>query len=136
MLKAASVPGKLPRRLIILLANQYSISREACVRRLEELGFVKKGTWQWFEENGGITDVHATEVLGEAARHPDSAKVDADRPLSHRMSFMAHNAWKQELLSEGQLAELLKLTRVELRSVIDEIELEDEESNEFLKHSK
>ena len=136
ILKEASVPGKLSRRLVILLAYQYSISREACVRRLEELELVKKGTWRWFQENGGITDVHADEVLGAAARRSDSAKIDADRPLSHRMSLMAHNAWKQEFLSEGQLAELLKMSRVELRSVIDEIELEDQDSNEFPKHLK
>lgn len=135
ILKAASVPGKLPRRLVILLANQYSISREACVRRLEELALIPNGSWNYFLENGGITDKQAEEVLGEAAHRADPAKLDADRPLSHRMSLMAHNAWKQDLLSEGQLAELLQLERVELRSVIDEIELEDEESNELLKHN-
>jgi Zn-dependent peptidase ImmA (M78 family) len=120
---------------VILLANQYSISREACVRRLEELGLVPNGSWNYFQENGGITDKQAEEVLGEAAHRADFAKLDADRPLSHRMSLMAHNAWKQDLLSEGQLAELLQLERIELRSVIDEIELEDEENNELLKHN-
>ena len=135
-LKAASVPGKLSRRLIILLAHQYNISREACVRRLEELGLVPRGTWQWFEENGGISEQQASEVLGEAALRTDLAKNDADRSLSHRMSLMAHNAWKQDLMSEGQLADLLKIKRVDLRSIIDEIELEDSETNEFLKLSK
>lgn len=46
---------KLTRRRVILLANQYKISREACVRRLEEIGLARKGTWAWFESHGGIS---------------------------------------------------------------------------------
>lgn len=125
--------GKVTRRLIILLAHQYNISRQACTMRLEELGLAKKGTWDWFQQNGGITDEQAKEILGEDAERFDLAKIDANRKLSHRMSWMAHSAWKQDLMSEGQLADLLKIDRLQLREIIDEIELEDEESNEFLK---
>ncbi|WP_292531767.1 XRE family transcriptional regulator [Methylocystis sp.] len=127
------ITGKTTRRLIILLSQQYNISRQACGLRLEELGLAKKGTWAWFENNGGITDAHVREVLGEMAGRPDPAKSDADRPISHRMSLMAHAAWKRELMSEGQLAELLKVKRVELRRVIDQIELEERETDELLK---
>jgi len=42
-------------------------------------------------------------------------------------------AWKRELMSEGQLAELLKVGRVELRGVIDQIELEERDTDELLK---
>lgn len=127
------ITGKTTRRLIILLAQQYNISRQACVLRLEELGLVKKGTWAWFENNGRITDEHVREVLGEMADRRDPAKSDADRPISHRMSLMAHAAWKRELMSEGQLAELLKVGRMELRGIIDQIELEEKETDEFFK---
>lgn len=127
------ITGKTTRQLIILLAHQYSISREACVRRLEELGLTKKGTWAWFENNGGITDKQARDVLGEMADRPDPAKSESDRPISHRMSLMAHAAWKRELMSEGQLAELLRVGRVELRQLIDQIELEDSETDDLRK---
>ena len=127
------ITGKTTRRLIILLAQQYNISRQACGLRLEELGLAKRGTWAWFENNGGITDQHVREVLGEMADRRDPAKSDADRPISHRMSLMAHAAWKRELMSEGQLAGLLKVGRVELRGVIDQIELEERETDELLK---
>ncbi|EHR01141.1 helix-turn-helix domain-containing protein [Bradyrhizobium sp. WSM471] len=127
------ITGKTTRRLIILLAQQYNISRQACVLRLEELGLVKKGTWAWFENNGGITDEHVREVLGEMADRRDPAKSDAGRPISHRLSLMAHAAWKRELMSEGQLAELLKVSRVELRGIIDQIELEEKETDELFK---
>ena len=100
---------KLTRRHVILLAHQYHISREACVRRLEELDLVKKGTWDWFDMNGGIKDTHAIEVLGDAAFRPDPTKGEANLKLSHRMSLMAYEVWTRDLLSEGQLAELLKI---------------------------
>ncbi|WP_409191980.1 helix-turn-helix domain-containing protein [Bradyrhizobium sp. RDM4] len=127
------ITGKTTRRLIILLAQQYNISRQACGLRLEELGLTKRGTWAWFENNGGITDDHVREVLGEMADRRDPAKNDADRRISQRLSLMAHAAWKRDLMSEGQLAELLKLGRVELRGIIDQIELEERDTDELLK---
>lgn len=129
------ITGKTTRRLIILLANQYNISRQACVLRLEELELVKKGTWAWFEKNGGITDRDAREVLGEVAERNDPAKSDADRLVSHRMSLMAHAAWKRELMSEGQLAELLNIGRIEVRAIIDQIELEESAADDLLKRT-
>ena len=127
------ITGKTTRRLIILLSQQYNISRQACGLRLEKLGLAKKGTWDWFEKNGSITEDHVRKVLGEMANQPDPAKTDADRPLSHRMSLMAHAAWKRDLMSEGQLAELLRVGRVELRNIIDQIELEESETDDLLK---
>jgi Zn-dependent peptidase ImmA (M78 family) len=127
------ITGKTTRRLIILLSQQYNISRQACCLRLEELGLAKKGTWAWFENNGGITDEHVREVWGDMSTSSDPIKFDADRPISQRMSLMAHAAWKRELMSEGQLVELLKIGRIELRTIIDQIELEERESDELLK---
>ena len=127
------ITGKTTRRLIILLANQYNISRQACVLRLEELELVKKGTWDWFEKNGGITEKDVREVLGEIADRNDPAKSDADRPVSHRLCLMAHAAWKRQLMSEGQLAELLYIGRVEVRAIIDQIELEESGADDLLK---
>ncbi len=125
------ITGKTTRRLIILLSQQYNISRQACGLRLEELGLAKKGTWDWFERNGGITKRHVQEVLGEMADRPDPAKTDADRPISHRMSLMAHAAWQRALMSEGQLVDLLRVRRSDLRKVIDQIELEESEADDL-----
>ena len=127
------ITGKTTRRLIILLSQQYNISRQASGLRLEELGLAKKGTWDWFEKHGSITEDHVRNVLGEMANQPDPAKIDADRPISHRMSLMAHVAWKRDLMSESQLAELLGVGRVELRNIIDQIELEESETDDLLK---
>ena len=106
--------SKLTRRHIILLAHVFGVSREAMVRRLEELGLAKPGTWDWFVQQGGIADAQVLEVLGDLIP-PDDAKVDARRHISMRMGVMASEAWRQALLSEGQLARLLHIDRVDAR---------------------
>ena len=111
----------LTRRHVILLAYAFGVSLEAMVRRLEELGLTKKGTWNWFKENGGITYEQAKQVLGEAAVHHDT---DTTNPTTLRLSLLAAEAWRQELLSEGQLARLLRLDRVQLRQILDGVEAE------------
>ena len=63
----------------------------------------------------------------------DPTKAAANRSISHRMSLMAHAAWKRDLMSEGQLAELLRVGRGELRKIIDQIELEEIETDDLLK---
>lgn len=127
---------RLTRRHIILLAHQFNISREACGRRLEDLNLVKKGTWAWFEANGGITNEQARDVLGDDAQRSDPARDDAKRNVSHRLSLMAHAAWQRGIMSEGQLAELLKIRRLELRKLIDQIELEERVTDDLLKLSR
>ncbi len=120
--------SKLTRRHIILLAHIFSVSREAMVRRLEELGLAKAGTWDWFVQQGGITDAQVLEVLGNLIP-PDDAKVDARRQISMRMGVMASEAWRQALLSEGQIARLLHIDRVDARTLIDEFEAEGAEGD-------
>lgn len=120
--------SKLTRRHVILLAHYFGVSREAMVRRLEELSLTKNGTWDWFEQHGGITDFHVGEVLGDLIP-PDDAKADAKRQISMRMSALASEAWRQSLLSEGQIARLLHIDRVDARALIDEFEAEGVETD-------
>ena len=109
--------SSLSRRHIIVLANYFGVSREALVRRLEELGLIKRDSWDWFVENGGITNEQVIQVLGALPK--DEHKDDADRPISLRMSMMADEVWRRGLLSEGQLARMLRLDRLELRALLD-----------------
>jgi Zn-dependent peptidase ImmA (M78 family)/DNA-binding XRE family transcriptional regulator len=109
---------KVTRRHVIILAHFFGVSREAIVRRLEELELVKVGTWDWFQSNGGITDDQARQVLGELAV-PDQDKAEADNATTLRLSTLAAEAYRKELLSEGQLARLLCLNHVELREILD-----------------
>jgi Zn-dependent peptidase ImmA (M78 family) len=120
--------NRLTRRHVIILAHFFGVSREAMVRRLEELALVKEGTWGWFQANGGIADRHVQQVLGDLAA-PDPHKAEADRPTTLRLNLLASEAYRQGLLSEGQLARLLGFDRVELREVLDSQEVEGSESD-------
>jgi Zn-dependent peptidase ImmA (M78 family) len=122
----------LTRRHVILLAHAFGVSREAMVRRLEELSLAKEGTWDWFTANGGITDDQARQVLGETFdRSLNSVRAHGHVPP--RLGLLAREAWKRELYSEGQLARLLRLNRHEIREVLDGAEMEESEANEFVK---
>lgn len=121
--------ARLTRRHIIILAHYFRVSREAVVRRLEELGLVKRGSWDWFEENGGITDEQARQVLGDLIV-PDASKAEADRPTTLRLNMLAAEAYRRSLLSEGQLARLLHLSRVELRELLDDGEVDGSAADE------
>jgi Zn-dependent peptidase ImmA (M78 family) len=121
--------ARLTRRHIIILAHYFGVSREAVVRRLEELGLIKRGSWDWFDENGGITDEQARQVLGDLIV-PDASKTEADRPTTLRLNMLAAEAHRRSLLSEGQLARLLQLSRVELRELLDGVEVEGSAADE------
>ncbi|WP_439362030.1 ImmA/IrrE family metallo-endopeptidase [Bradyrhizobium sp. DASA03007] len=119
---------KLTRRHVIVLAHFFGVSREAIVRRLEELKLAKSGTWDWFLANGGISDQQVVQVLGDLTS-PDIHKADADRPTTLRLALLAGEAWRRGMLSEGQLARMLHLDRVELRRMFDGLELEGSEAD-------
>lgn len=121
--EVAAGSNLLTRRHVIVLSHFFGVSREAMVRRLEELGCVKSGTWDWFQANGGISDEQARQVLGDLPL-PDVHKADADRPTTLRLNLLAEEAARQGLLSEGQLSRLLRLDRVELRQILSTDELE------------
>jgi Zn-dependent peptidase ImmA (M78 family) len=119
---------RLTRRHVIVLAHFFGVSREAMVRRLEELALTKTGTWDWFTHEGGITDDQARQVLGDLVA-PDAQKADADRPTTLRLNLLAAEAHRQELLSEGQLARLLQIDRVELREILGDNDAEGGEDD-------
>lgn len=120
--------SQLTRRHVILLAYTFGVSREALVRRLEELGLTKPGTWDWFQANGKITNEQAEQVLGDLMGR-DRDLIDSKLPTTLRLSLLAAEAWRQELLSEGQLARLLHLDRVQLREILDGVETEGVEAD-------
>ena len=120
--------SRFSRRHVILLAHAFGVSREAMVRRLEELGLVKPGTWDWFEANRGITNDHERQVLGEQVI-VDPAARDLQRPVSLRLGLLAAEVERGELLSEGQLARLLRLDRVGLRKILDAADVDESDTD-------
>ena len=121
----------LTRRHVIVLAHVFGVSAEAMVRRLEQLKLTKPDSWDWFEAHGGITDEQVRQVLGDRFV-TDVQRANSGHPTSLRLNLLAGEAWRRELLSEGQLARLLHLGRVELREMLDDLDDEDIEADEAL----
>lgn len=119
----------LSRRHVIELAHFFGVSREGLVWRLEELKLVPQGSWNWFEQNDGVSDVQAREVLGDRLI-ADETEVEARRPTTVRLNLLATAAWRQGLLSEGQLAQLLQIDRIELRELLREGEADGSEGDD------
>ena len=115
--------GTLTRRHVILMAHIFGVSREALVRRLEDLRQVKRGAWDWFQANGGIANQQASKVLNDLVPE-DLDRAGAMQPGTLRLNLLAAEAYRQDLLSEGQLARLLRLDRIELREILDSVDAE------------
>lgn len=124
---------RISRRCVVLLSHQFGVSREFCVRRMEKIGLANKGTWDWFEANGGISNKHVKEVLGSHINEPDPYRIDSNRPVPYRIGLMAYQVRECELLSEGQLSELLRMNRVDLRHFLNTLTLEEGASNEIFR---
>ena len=117
----------LTRRHVILLAHLFAVSREAIVRRLEELRLARDGTWDWFQENGGIPDAQSEEVIGRSL-NDDQLSTAARGHLPQRLALLVREAWKRDLYSEGQIAGMLEIDRVSVREVLAGAELEKAEA--------
>ena len=120
---------RVTRRIVIELANQFNVSRQACILHLEELKLVTKGTWEWFSSNEGMTNEQVKPVLMNEDIFDDEKVLEIHPQIPYRICRMAHAAWKQMLMSEGHLTSLLDLGRIELRKILDEIELEGIDPN-------
>lgn len=57
---------KFTRRMAINLAHMDGTTPKQLVLRCERLGLLKRGSWDWFAANGGITQDHIREVRGAA----------------------------------------------------------------------
>jgi len=119
----------LTRRHVIMLAHFFGVSREAMVRRLEELGQAKQGAWDYFKATGDITNEQVRQVLGDSWMSGNEG-ANAARGTSLRLASLANEVYRRELLSEGQLSRLLNLDRVALRAMLDDFEAQGEAGDE------
>jgi Zn-dependent peptidase ImmA (M78 family)/DNA-binding XRE family transcriptional regulator len=116
--------GQFSPRHLILLAHQLNVSEEALCRRLEELGLVRAGTWESLRGRGFSGEL-VREVLG------DKAKVQ-ETPVSPRIWHLASEAYRRDLLSEGQIANRLGMDRVSVRAMLDSSTMLDGSGTEAL----
>jgi hypothetical protein len=84
---------------------------------LEELHLIPGGTWDSLRDRGFSGDM-ARRVLGDKA--PENEDV-----VSPRLWFLAGEAHRRNLLTEGQIARMLKVDRLEVRMMLDALGVED-----------
>lgn len=110
------VGGKFTPRHLILMAHRWNVSEEAMCMRLEGLKQLKRGTWHSLQDRkfGGQL---VREVIGE--QKPSDL-------VPPRLWLLAAEALAKELLTEGQLARLLRVDRVRLREIADTYGVEGE----------
>lgn len=102
-------------RELILLAHQFGVATEAMCRRLEELSLLPNGTWDSLRDRGFASELERG-VLGEMSREPTPPA------LPSRLAYLAAAALERELLSEGQICDLLALDRSQLREALKPFE--------------
>lgn len=105
-------------RELILLAHQFGVATEAMCRRLEELSLLPQGTWDSIRDRGFASDLERN-VLGEGSSQPKPPLIPP------RLAYLASIAQDRELLSEGQLCDLLAADRLELREALAPFEAEE-----------
>ncbi len=87
------------------------MSLEAFARQLERLELLPSGTYDSLRDRG-LNEQSIQQVLG--------ARVDSDATEpGARLMLLAAEAHEQGLFSEGQLADMLVMDRIELRRAID-----------------
>jgi Zn-dependent peptidase ImmA (M78 family)/DNA-binding XRE family transcriptional regulator len=102
-------------RELILLAYQFGVATEAMCRRLEELILLPSGTWDSLRDRGFAGDLERG-VVGEMSPEPTPPAIPS------RLAYLAVTALERELLSEGQVCDLLALDRLELREALKPFE--------------
>lgn len=112
-----SAEGKFSPRNLILMAHSFNVTVEAMCRRLEKLRLLKSGTYASLKDKG-LNGSAVKEVLGDPVQN---------RSLSvpPKLASIFADAYHKGLLSEGQIAEMLLLDRVEIRKLLDALNTED-----------
>lgn len=115
--------GKILLTDIVGLAHYFSVSVLAMVLRLEDLGALNQGTMDRIKS----TKIKIREVQHELGL--ESKRVMSDLPL--RFKLLAYQAYSDELISQTLLAKFLRLSIVQTREFIQEMEEEIGEPDIF-----
>lgn len=99
------------------LAHYYGVSVEALTRRLEEMKLLPTGTWDKLKDRG----LKAREAQQQSGLGPIPAPSEH---LPLRYQYLAVEAFTLGLITEGHVARLLQVDRLEARRIADVLEQE------------
>lgn len=106
-----SSEGSFSPRNLIIMAHTFNVSIEAMCRRLEKLGLLKRGTYESLKDRGLNKDL-VKEVIGDPIQ-------SGNLVVPPKVVILATEAYQKGLLSEGQIAEMFLLDRIEVRKLLD-----------------
>jgi Zn-dependent peptidase ImmA (M78 family)/DNA-binding XRE family transcriptional regulator len=112
--------GRFSPRHLVLMADRYGVSNEALCRRLEDLQLLPAKTWESIRARGFSGDFARGLLDKNSATNTESD----DGIVTPRLWFLAAEAHARGLVTEGQLAQMLRLPRLEIRAIIDTLEIE------------
>ncbi len=95
------------------MADYYAVSMVAMTRRLESMGLIPKGSWDAINSSR----VPPTTLQREAGVQPSQDLESLDL-YPKRYKLLAVQAYNRELLSEGELARLLRTPRIRAREIV------------------
>lgn len=116
--------GRFSPRHLILMAHSLNVSQEAMCRRLEDLKLLPAGTWESLRDRGFSGEL-VRQILGDRPREDEMV-------VPPRLWMLAAEAYSKELLTEGQLAQLLRIDRVDLRRILDMLGPDDDQDLESI----
>jgi Zn-dependent peptidase ImmA (M78 family)/transcriptional regulator with XRE-family HTH domain len=103
--------GKVTAAEVCRLADYYAVSVEAMMLRLEELRLLPVGTWDRLRDSG-FKVREAQKQLGLVPRS------GIEQQLPYRYQSIAVRAYQQGELTEGELARLLRVDRLQARQTV------------------
>ncbi|MBI2919096.1 MAG: ImmA/IrrE family metallo-endopeptidase [Chloroflexi bacterium] len=103
--------GKITAAEVCRVAHYYFVSVEAMMLRLEGLRLLPSGTWERLRDRG--FKVREAQVQLGLTPYPHD-----DRTLPVRYQFLAVRAYQEGNLTEGELARLLRVDRVQARRTV------------------
>jgi Zn-dependent peptidase ImmA (M78 family)/DNA-binding XRE family transcriptional regulator len=118
--ESTSLSGKFSPRDLVLMAHAFRVSVEAMCRRLEQLGLLLRGAYETLQQKGGASSMTSVRnALGEQEAGPRVT-------VPPRLASLAAGAYGRGLLSEGQVADMLAVDRVEAREILDAFAADEE----------
>jgi Zn-dependent peptidase ImmA (M78 family)/DNA-binding XRE family transcriptional regulator len=107
--------GRFSPRHLVVLAARFGVANEALCRRLEDLSLLKRGTWESIKARGFSGDFARTLL-----NNMDAGRSDFE--VTPRLWLLVAEAYERGLVSEGQLSQMLRLSRLEVRAILDSLD--------------
>ena len=97
------------------MADYFGVSLMAMALRLESLGVIPRGRWDQISESRV-----PVRILSEEAGIYSSHDNDSVEPYPQRYKLLAVQAFVDDKITEGQLAKLLRCSRIQAREIVEQ----------------